>query len=325
MTLTFTRCAARAARAVRACAIGICLALVAFTSTQAKERKESAPAEDSPFPDSRSLAEEIPRGEESDEGPDDSEFLDPKAADFDEWEPIVEQDAKEPLLGGETSDGESDKHELRPIDWMRHWGLRHSSTDGRFVDKNVALIHSSWLNRPYHVDWFVGPLLSDNLVEDRVRQSNEIFGGLRAGWDFDYYWGLEWRFGWADPQIFNDGETEGLSGRYFVSDLDFIYYPWGDTKVRPYFQWGLGVTEVGSVHEDGAGNEAMLLGMPFGIGLQFPQTRWLAWRLEIIDNLAFGNDGVDTMHNVAFTAGMEMRLGARPNSYWPWRSSRRIW
>ena len=51
----------------------------------------------------------------------------------------------------------------------------------------------------------------------------------------------------------------------------------------------------------------------------------LAWRLELVDNLAFGADGVDTMNNVAFTAGMDLRLGARPSSYWPWRSSRRIW
>jgi hypothetical protein len=55
------------------------------------------------------------------------------------------------------------------------------------------------------------------------------------------------------------------------------------------------------------------------------QTHWLAWRLEIVDNLAFASEGIDTMNNVAFTAGMDIRLGAKPNSYWPWRSSRTIW
>jgi hypothetical protein len=88
---------------------------------------------------------------------------------------------------------------------------------------------------------------------------------------------------------------------------------------------GLGLTEVGTVRPSGLGQEVTLLSMPIGIGVQFPQTRWLAWRLEVIDNLAFGNDGVDTMNNFAFTAGMEVRLGARPQSYWPWRSSRNIW
>jgi hypothetical protein len=79
------------------------------------------------------------------------------------------------------------------------------------------------------------------------------------------------------------------------------------------------------VREDGSGQEATLLTMPMGVGLQFPQTHWLAWRLEVLDNLAFGADGVDTMNNFTFTAGMEFRMGARPNSYWPWRSSRTIW
>ena len=68
---------------------------------------------------------------------------------------------------------------------MRNWGFRHSSTDGRFIDKNVPLAHSSWLNRPYHIDWFIGPMLSDNLDGARVSQSNDLFGGLRAGWDFE--------------------------------------------------------------------------------------------------------------------------------------------
>lgn len=236
-------------------------------------------------------------------------------AAVDHWLPPVE--------GG--SEGEVESADLRPIDWMRHWGLRHSSTHGRFVDKSEPLAYSSWLNRPYHVDWFVGPLLTDSPDSGRVGQTNEMFGGLRVGWDFDYYWGVEWRFGWADPEVFTDVTSDSVSGRYFVSDVDFVYYPWGDTRVRPYFQLGLGVTELRSLYDDGSALEATLLSMPLGVGVQFPQTHWLAWRLEIIDNLAFGSDGVDTMQNIAFTAGMEIRLGARPNSYWPWRSSRTIW
>jgi hypothetical protein len=247
-------------------------------------------------------------------------LLDPAAAELDQWEPLVEPAA--PLGDCAPLD---EKPDLRPFDWMRHWGFHHSSTEGRFMDKGLAMERASWLNRPYHVDWFLGPLLADGPVDGRVTQSNEMFGGLRIGWDFDYYWGVEWRFGWADPQLLADTAQEELSGKYFVSDVDFIYYPWGDTKVRPYAQWGLGVTEVGSVRVDGSGQVATLLSMPMGIGVRFPQTHWLVWRLEIIDNLAFGADGVDTMNNFAFTAGMEVRLGARPNSYWPWRSSRTIW
>jgi hypothetical protein len=238
------------------------------------------------------------------------------------------------IAGGYVGDGgigdEGAPSDLRPFDWMRHWGFHHSSTEGPYLDRGLPMEHTSWLNRPYHIDWFLGPLLSDGPVDGRVSQSNDLFGGLRAGWDFDYYWGVEWRFGWSSPTLFAETSDDAtndveLQGTYFASDVDFVYYPWGDTKIRPYMQWGLGLTQVGSVHPDGTGQEATLLSMPMGIGVIFPQTHWLAWRLEIIDNLAFGADGVDTLNNFAFTAGMELRMGARPGSYWPWRSSRTIW
>ncbi|MCC6494097.1 MAG: outer membrane beta-barrel protein [Pirellulales bacterium] len=258
--------------------------------------------------------------------PDAADVPDPAAAEFDQWQPLVDpnrsiyDDPAEPRpCDDEPADG------LRPFDYLRHAGFHHSSTEGRFLSKNIAMTTSSWLNRPYHVDWFAGPLISDDPVEGRVSQSNEILVGLRLGWDFDYYWGLQWRFGWADADIVESGGATPTSGTYFVGDVDLLYYPWGDTKVRPYFQLGLGGSQIGSIRSDGSGQEAWLLGMPFGLGVEFPQTRWLAWRLEVIDNLAFGSDGLDTMHNVSFTAGMEYRFGARPGSYWPWRSSRTSW
>ncbi len=287
--------------------------IAAHADTGAPDASDDAPM----TTPSEADAEPLPKGDDSAaEGLQDSEYLDPDSANFDEWRPIVEE--------GQSIYGE--EPEIRPFDWMRHWGFRHSSTDGRFIDKNVPLMHSSWLNRPYHIDWFVGPLLSDSPIQGRVKQSNEVYGGIRAGWDFDYYWGIEARYGRADPTVFLvDNTSDGISGRYMVGDVNLIYYPWGDTKVRPFFQLGIGASKVGSIRDDGTDHEATLLGTPFGIGVQFLQTHWLAWRLEVIDNLAFGSEGIDTMHNVAFSGGMEIRLGARPNSYWPWRSSRSIW
>lgn len=288
----------------------VCLGGAGASLSSAQE-SEDALSDELALPSSDTLAEELPPG---DEGPNDAEFLDPDAADFDKW-----PSEKLSLYGDEEDD------DIRPFDWMRKWGFRHSSTDGRFIEKNVPLAYSSWLNRPYHLGWFAGPLLAGDPVSGRVTQSNDTLVGLRAGWDFDYYWGVEWRFGWSDPDVFVDGTSDALEGDYFVSDIDFVYYPWGDTKVRPYFQAGLGVTQLDLLNEAGAPQQATLLGMPFGVGVEWSQTRWLAWRLEIVDNLAFGADGVDTMNNFVFAAGMEMRLGARPNSYWPWRSSRTIW
>jgi hypothetical protein len=320
MALAFTRTAATSVPAFLACMmVAFCAAAAAEDFDEDLEREALSSGLD--FPSARSLAEELPPGDEKLHR---EKFLDPDSAEFDRWEPIVEEGKSIYDKDDDTVDDTVEK-EIRPFDWMRKWGFRHSSTDGRFIDKNVPLAHSSWLNRPYHLDWFAGPLLTDGTVSGSIAQSNEMFGGFRLGWDFDYYWGLEWRFGWSSPELFVDGSSDGVEGDYFVSDIDFVYYPWGDTKVRPYFQAGLGVTQLDTLRHGVSPHQATLLSMPLGVGVQFTQTPWLAWRLEIIDNLAFGGDGVDTMNNFAFTGGMELRMGARPNSYWPWRSSRTIW
>ncbi|MAT70934.1 MAG: hypothetical protein CMJ58_15590 [Planctomycetaceae bacterium] len=244
-------------------------------------------------------------------------LLDPAAASFDGWQPI---------LGNDSECLDWDASGWRPMDRVRQFGFRHSSTHGRHVGRGLPLERSSWLNRPLHVDWFAGPLLSDQLVAGTVGQSNDVLAGLRLGWDFDYYWGLDWRFGWSSPLLDQNVTSDQIEGSYFVSDIDIVYYPWGDSKVRPYLLAGMGLAQVETLRPaTGQTEDVTLLGMPFGGGIRFLQTPWLSWRLEILDNLAWGNDGVRTLNNFSFTAGMEIRLGAKSNSYWPWRSSRRSW
>ena len=40
---------------------------------------------------------------------------------------------------------------------------------------------------------------------------------------------------------------------------------------------------------------------PLGVGVQFPLTHWLAWRLEVVDNIAFSGE--------AFSAYARSRFG----------------
>ena len=247
----------------------------------------------------------------------DCEQCDPNAAKFGDWESVIEEDQSLVYWNDPA---------LKPFDWVRHFGFRHSSTHGRHVGRGLPLEGTSWKNRPYHVDWFSGPLLGDDLIDNRVAQDNELFGGLRIGWDFDYYWGIEARFGWANPNVqFEQPQAVADNGSYFVSDIDIVYYPWGDSKVRPYMLLGAGLARIDFVDDNNVNFNTTLFTMPFGAGMQFSQWPWLVWRLELLDNLSYGADGVDTMHNISLTAGMEFRLGSRPSSYWPWRSSRTVW
>lgn len=246
-------------------------------------------------------------------------FLSREAAEFDKWEPLVEEETIEDNTARWCDPS------VKTIDWMRHFGLRHSSSDGRYIGRGVPLEGSSWLNRPFHADWFVGTLLGDDLTQS-ANLENEVIAGFRVGYDFDYFWGLDWRFAWSNPNIGLDGsDVISRNGSYFASDVDLKYFPWGDSKVRPYWLLGMGMMHLEYVDLIGISENVTLLTMPFGVGVEFPQFPWLAWRLEVLDNLAFGADGVETLNNFSFVAGMEWRFGAKPNSYWPWRPARRIW
>jgi len=231
----------------------------------------------------------------------DCEVCSPEAAQFDNWESVFGED-----------------------ELALHWTDHVSQV--RSIGRGMPLQGASWLNRPFHVDWFLGPMLGGDLIKNQVSQNNITLGGLRLGWDFDYFWGLEWRIARADPDVeFNTPLATPNSSTYFISDIDLLYYPWGDSKVRPYALLGLGLANVSFRDGSELNHDATLLTMPYGGGVQFHQWPWLVWRLEVLNNLSFGSDNIATMHNVFFNVGMEFRIGARPSSYWPWRSSRSVW
>lgn len=112
---------------------------------------------------------------------------------------------------------------------------------------------------------FEGTLLADELIEDEVYQSGDFFGGLWVGWDFDHYWGTEVRLGWAELSITGTPTTPiSAIGDVFFADWVFLYYPWGDSRVRPYFLVGLGTGRFDYSPNSGGELENSLLAVPVG-------------------------------------------------------------
>ncbi len=230
---------------------------------------------------------------------------------------IVPQQLGQPPAHGEMGYGEHGHDSLvqpwfthtDPNDPYRHMGL------GR------PLIGTSWLNRPWFVGGFLGGLLADDLISGEVESNNSFFLGGRLGWDFDHYWGMEGRYAYSHPQISDpSGNSFDRSRDYFI-DVSLAYYPWGDSQWRPFFSWGFGLQTFRFWDQDDDQISQSLLSMPIGIGIKFYHSPWHTMRLDLYDNIAFGDGRLSSMQNFTLAAGVEFRFGCRPTSYFPWHGS----
>ncbi|MGL4512744.1 MAG: outer membrane beta-barrel protein [Lacipirellulaceae bacterium] len=213
----------------------------------------------------------------------------------------------------------------------RHWlldqgALRHSSTHGRAMGFGMPLRGTSWLNRPYDVAVEFGSFVMLTDPADGVEHGNDLFGAASIGWDWDHYWGSQMRIGWSTPELTAEGVSTATdaSDNLFLYDASLLYYPWGDSRLRPYWRVGVGLTDI--EYTTAAGREHdMLFTLPFGGGLKYQFRHWLVWRAEVMDNFALGMNDTDSLHNLTFSTGLEWRFGGRPAGYWAWAGRGGSW
>lgn len=199
-------------------------------------------------------------------------------------------------------------------DPLRHHGI------GR------PLIGTSWLNRPFSAGWFFGGLFGDGPINGVIKQDSEIFGGYRFGWDFDHYWGVEARFGVSHLPLSDlDGRQLASDAHVQFYDMHLLHYPWGDARWRPYWTVGLGVSTWDLDTPAGDYYFGTLFQIPIGLGVKYQWKKWLTFRLDLMDNIAIGDAGFNTMHNLSLTCGAEVRFGGWRRGYYPWNPSVHIW
>ena len=116
-------------------------------------------------------------------------------------------------------------------------GLKHSSTDGRNAGIGVPLVGTSWLNRPYYVGADLGTVWVTRPIELDITTDIDMYGGLYAGCDWDYYWGTEVAWQRATPELINEEARDSDRGdRMVIWSANMMYYPWGDSVYRPYWR-----------------------------------------------------------------------------------------
>lgn len=209
-----------------------------------------------------------------------------------------------------------------------HWGRRiprlsieFDLPESRHVGLGDPLQGTSWRNRPFHMDVLSGAFFAGSLIDNRVEAQNGMLVGTRLGWDFNHYVGAELRLAQVDVGLV--GRTDRADIRMY--DIVVNYYPWGDSRVRPFTTLGFGLSEFRFADDTGLSIQESTLSIPLGGGVKFYASRNLALRAELIDNLVLGSDVLSTMNNLSLTGGLEWRFGGSRRNYYPYEASSRIW
>lgn len=185
----------------------------------------------------------------------------------------------------------------------------------------------SWLYRPFSASVFLGGMLVDDPLPGQVNAGTGFFTGFRFGWDFSRAWGVESRFGFSKTGTEDPNNVLQLGDeKIFLFDINWLWYPTGDTRWRPYLSAGLGMADINLMSDQTTQLHETLFGVPLGGGLKYRVGNRLAFRVELLDNIAFGaGNRLSDMHNVSISAGFEWRLGGARRAYWPWNPSRNWW
>ncbi len=219
---------------------------------------------------------------------------------------------------------------------------------GRHRGIGGPLAYESWRYRPFSASWFMGMVEGSTLIDDWVGGKRGFFGGYRLGWDFDHYWGYEMRLGFGNVALCDShrakqaqqaaDDDQGLAPddpfrqRFnrrrdlttTVWDVSLLYYPWGDATWRPYLLGGLGVAHIEFIDRLSTRYDESVFEMPLAVGVKYRcNERWVL-RLELADNIGFG-DRFNTVHHVSLTGGAELRFGGSRVAYWPWNPGLHYW
>ena len=108
---------------------------------------------------------------------------------------FAEQFGQPDLFGGPAGfhDGITGGPQVHPL-FARPWFAHEDPNDPlRHIGLGQPLIGTSWRNRPLYFGTFVGGILMDDIQSHKIYQNDTAFIGLRIGYDFDHFWGMEMR------------------------------------------------------------------------------------------------------------------------------------
>ena len=171
---------------------------------------------------------------------------------------------------------------------------------------------NGWRTQLFSISPFAGVTDGGALIPGRVMQQPSFYGGVNIGWDYDHYWGFEKRLGFGALHLTNGaGQSIPETGLSVTGEYRLMYYPLGDARWRPFLTAGIGWSDFYFNDDRGVAHLDTLGVIPFGVGLKYLQSDRLAFRMDLIDEMTFGNSLLANFQYVALTAGLEFRYGKR--------------
>lgn len=183
----------------------------------------------------------------------------------------------------------------------------HTGEEHRAYEVGQPLQGTSWLAASHSAGMFLGAIGGTTLIDHQLEQGIGGTFGLRFGIDYDHRWGLEKRFGFATMDVFDVTQHQRQIVNLEMGDVDLLFYPWGDTRWRPYMSAGAGLSHFNFENDTGRRIDRLLIGLPFGIGVKYFWSEGVAVRMEMVDNLMLGAHELSTMNNISLAAGIEFR------------------
>lgn len=186
----------------------------------------------------------------------------------------------------------------------------------RHIDRGQPLYGTSWTNRPYYVDGYTGVLFGWNLT-DHLDQNHGTISGLRLGWDYEHFWGAQFGLGFGSTNTDPGGSDVSIR----LADVSVLYYPWGDSRWRPYTGLGVGAGKYSFLDENGGSVDEFAMQIPLSLGIKYAFRPWWALRVDATNYFVLPANDLNFINQLALTLAMEIRFGGQRRSYFPYSPS----
>ncbi len=146
----------------------------------------------------------------------------------------------------------------------------------------------------------------------------------RYGWDFADHWGLETRL--AESWLYNSNKANpsiSQTEQVLFWDMDLLYYPWANTRWRPYASLGAGIADYNFVNDQDHRVRRVTAQLPIALGVKYPLKDWFVVRGEVADYLTLPGEGLPSMDNLSIGGGVEIRFGDLREHFFGWMSRKR--